>query len=196
MVEEYAKSYEKVIKKNFATIFILSILKDGPSHGYEINNKIRKRTLGIWNPTASTLYWILKKQREMGLIKLVYQKNKIRNKQVYEITDKGKETLRLMKKSQNKIRKVYKHFLSLSSEHIFPFDSEELEYFDNILNYQLLSNIIKPEKENLDLSPKKKLHLLNLQKETIIVARDRLNDYIKKINEIILNIKKELEDSN
>lgn len=145
----------------------------------------------MWNPKASSLYWILKKQREMGLIKLVFQKKNERNKKVYEITDKGKETLRRMIKSQKKIRMAYENFLKLSSEHIFPFDSEDLEYFDNILNYQIFSDIIKSEKDNSEATYKKKIHLLNLQKENIMIVRDRLNNYIEKIDEITQKFKQE-----
>ncbi|MFX1350024.1 MAG: PadR family transcriptional regulator, partial [Promethearchaeota archaeon] len=111
MVEDYNKNFEKVMKKNFTNIFILSILERGPSHGYKIGNEIEKRTLGMWNPSASTLYWILNNLREKGFIKILKED---KNKKVYEISDTGKEALRLMKLTQRNIRNTYRRFLAAS----------------------------------------------------------------------------------
>jgi len=190
MVENYNKNFEKVMKKNFTNIFILSILEKGPSHGYKIGNEIEKRTLGMWNPSASTLYWILNNLREKGFIKL-FEEDK--NKKVYEISDTGKEALRLMKLTQRKIRNTYRRFLAASIENRDLIDSENLERFDSIPSIQVLPIALKPERFKDNLTANEKIQLLEIKKTALIETRDRMNEYIKDFDETISKIRKELD---
>ena len=191
MVENYNKNFEKVMKKNFTNIFILSILERGPSHGYKIGIEIEKRTLGMWNPSASTLYWILNNLREKGFIKLLEED---KNKKVYEISDTGKEALRLMKLTQRKIRNTYRRFLAASIDNIDTIDSEDLERFDEIPSIQVLPTALRPERFKGNLTPNERIQLLESKKVAFIETRDRMNDYIKDFNNTILKIKKELDN--
>jgi len=190
MVENYHKNFEKVLKKNFTNIFVLSILEKEPSHGYKIGNEIEKRTLGMWKPTASTLYWILNNQREKGFIKLIKED---KNRKIYKITDMGKQALKLMKQSQRKIRQSYRSFLSASIQNGGSVDIEELEHYKDVPNIQMLPTAMKPDKFKGDLSPQERLKLLEEMRASIIENRDRMNDYIRDFNETILRIKKELD---
>ncbi len=189
MVENYHKNFEKVMKKNFTNIFVLSILENSPSHGYKIGNEIEKRTLGMWNPSASTLYWILNNLREKKFIKLLEED---KNKKVYEITDTGRETLKLMKLTQRKIRKTYRRFLSTSITNGGSVDPEELEHFDDVPSIQMLPTALKPDKFK-ELTLNERFQLLEAQRASIIENRDRMNDYIKDFDETILKVKRELE---
>ncbi|MFX0039352.1 MAG: PadR family transcriptional regulator [Promethearchaeota archaeon] len=189
MVENYHKNFEKVMKKNFTNIFVLSILEKGPSHGYKIGNEIEKHTLGMWNPSASTLYWILNNLKEKGFIRLLEEE---KNKKIYEITYTGKETLRLMKLTQRKIRKIYRRFLTASITNGGSIDSEELEHFTDVPSIQMLPTALKPEKFK-ELTPKERLQLLEAQKKSLIENRDRMNEYIKDFEKTITKIKKELD---
>jgi len=189
MVENYNKNFEKVMKKNFTNIFILSILEKGPSHGYKIGNEIEKRTLGMWNPSASTLYWILNNLREKGFINLLEED---KNKKVYEISDTGKEALRLMKLTQRNIRNTYRRFLAASIDNRDTIDSEDLERFDTIPSIQVLPTALRPERFKGNLSLNERIQLLESKKAAFIETRDRMNEYIKDFDETILKIKKEL----
>ncbi|MFW9878815.1 MAG: PadR family transcriptional regulator [Candidatus Thorarchaeota archaeon] len=190
MVETYHKNFEKVLKKNFTNIFVLSILEMGPSHGYKIGNEIEKRTLGMWNPSASSLYWILNNLREKGFIKL-FEEDK--NKKIYKITDTGKQALKLMKQSQRKIRKSYRRFLSTAIIDNGAIDSEELKYFEDVPNIQMLPTAMKPDKFEGDLTPIERLKLLEAQRASIIENRDKMNEYIKDFDETITKIKRDLD---
>ena len=190
MVENYNKNFEKVMKKNFTNIFILSILEKGPSHGYKIGNEIEKRSLGMWNPSASTLYWILNNLREKGFIQLL-EKDKI--KKVYEITDMGKEALRLMKLTQRKIRNTYRRFLAASIDIRDSSDVEELERFDEIPSIQVLPTALRPERFDGNISLSERIHLLEVKKTALVETRDRMDEYIKDFDETILKIKNELD---
>jgi len=189
MVENYNKNFEKVMKKSFTNIFILSILEKGPSHGYKIGNEIEKRTLGMWNPSASTLYWILNNLREKGFIKLLEED---KNKKVYIISDKGKEALRLMKLTQRNIRNTYRRFLAASIDNKDTNDSEDLERFDEIPSIQVLPTALRPERFKGNLTLNERIQLLESKKVAFIETRDRMNEYIKDFNETILKIRKEL----
>ncbi len=190
MVENYNKNFEKVMKKNFTNIFILSILEKGPSHGYRIGNEIEKRTLGMWNPSASTLYWILNNLREKGFIKLLEED---KNKKVYEISDTGKEALRLMKLTQRNIRNTYRRFLAASIDNSNTIDLEDLEHFDEIPSIQVLPTALRPERFKGNLTLNERIQLLESKKAAFIETRDRMNEYIKDFDETILKIRKELD---
>lgn len=190
MVENYNKNFEKVMKKNFTNIFILSILEKGPSHGYKIGNEIEKRSLGMWNPSASTLYWILNNLREKGFIQLL-EEDKI--KKVYEISDTGKEALRLMKITQRKIRNTYRRFLAASIDIRDSSDLEELERFDEIPSIQVLPTALRPERFEGNITLNERIQLLESKKAALVETRDRMNEYIKDFDETILKIKNELD---
>ncbi len=191
MVENYHKNFEKVLKKNFTNIFVLTIIEKEPSHGYKIGNEIEKRTLGMWKPSASTLYWILNNLREKGFIRLIKED---KNKKIYQITDTGRETLKLMKLTQRKVRKSYRRFLSTSIVDNGSVNEEELEHFDDVPSIQMLPTALRPDRFNGDLTLSEKLYLLETQRASIIENRDRMNDYIKDFDETILKIKNELDN--
>ncbi len=190
MVENYNKNFEKVMKKNFTNIFILSILEKSPSHGYKIGNEIEKRSLGMWNPSASTLYWILNNLREKGFIKLL-EEDKI--KKVYEITDTGKEALRLMKLTQRKIRNTYRRFLAASIDIQDSSDIEELERFDEIPSIQVLPTALRPERFEGNISLSERIHLLEIKKAALVETRDRMEEYIKDFDKTISKLNSELD---
>jgi len=190
MVENYHKNFEKVMKKNFTNIFILSILEKEPSYGYKIGNEIEKRTLGMWTPSASTLYWILNNLREKKFIEILKED---KHKKIYQITDMGKQTLKLMKQTQRKIRKSYRRFLTTSIVNNGSIDSEELKYFDDVPSIQMLPTAMKPDKFEGDLTLIERIKLLEAQRDSIAENRDKMNDYIKDFDETILKLKEELE---
>jgi len=178
------------MKKNFTNIFILSILEKGPSHGYKIGNEIEKRSLGMWNPSASTLYWILNNLKEKGFIRLLEEDNK---KKVYEISDTGKEALRLMKITQRKIRNTYRRFLAASIDIKDSTDLEELERFDEIPSIQVLPTALRPERFEGNITLSERINLLEVKKAALVETRDRMNEYIKDFNDTISKIKNELD---
>ena len=110
MVEEYADKFEKAIKKGFSSILILSILENGPSYGYKIGKEIEELTYSTWEPPASTMYTLLKQLSDQGLIMTREIDSDDRGKKIYEITVRGCETLKLMRKKQLKIRNALQSF--------------------------------------------------------------------------------------
>ncbi|HHE64714.1 MAG TPA: PadR family transcriptional regulator [Bacteroidetes bacterium] len=112
MVEKIASKIQKGMKRGFIGMFILFILKNKHLHGYQIIKEIEKRSLGIWKPTVSTMYTILKNLKEKGLIKPVEGEELQEGKIIYKLTEKGLETLELLKLKQQEMRAALNSIIS------------------------------------------------------------------------------------
>lgn len=67
-------------------LYLLSLLDEGPRHGYDIMQALSDRTGGTYTPSAGTIYPRLAKLEEEGLV----TKSVDGRKSVYEITDAGR----------------------------------------------------------------------------------------------------------
>lgn len=70
-------------------LYLLSLLDEGPRHGYDIMQALADRTGGTYTPSAGTVYPRLAKLEEEGLV----TKTVDGRKTVYEITDAGRAEL-------------------------------------------------------------------------------------------------------
>jgi DNA-binding PadR family transcriptional regulator len=71
---------------------MLGLLDDGPMTGYEIKQSFRKVIRHFWSVSDGQLYPTLKKMHKDGLVSLeVVEQKGTANKNVYSITDKGRE---------------------------------------------------------------------------------------------------------
>jgi DNA-binding PadR family transcriptional regulator len=68
-------------------LYLLSLLDEGPRHGYDIIQALSDRTGGTYTPSAGTIYPRLAKLEEEGLV----TKSVDGRKTVYAITDAGRE---------------------------------------------------------------------------------------------------------
>lgn len=67
-------------------LYLLSLLDEGPRHGYDIMQALSDRTGGTYTPSAGTVYPRLAKLEEEGLV----TKTVDGRKTVYEITEAGR----------------------------------------------------------------------------------------------------------
>ncbi len=67
-------------------LLILTVLRDGPKHGYEIMRAIEQRTESAYTPSAGTIYPTLQMLEDMGYVKA----QEANERKVYEITDAGR----------------------------------------------------------------------------------------------------------
>lgn len=68
---------------------ILSVLKDGPKHGYEIIKHLEEHTFGRYSPSPGTLYPTLQYLEDLGLLR----SEQDGEKRVYSLTESGQEEL-------------------------------------------------------------------------------------------------------
>lgn len=65
---------------------ILSLLTDGPMHGYQIIQEIEKRSSGAWKPSAGSVYPTLQLLADEGLV----QAKEADGRKTYSLTKTGK----------------------------------------------------------------------------------------------------------
>jgi DNA-binding PadR family transcriptional regulator len=71
-------------------LYLLSLLNDGPRHGYEVIQDLEQRFNGLYSPSAGTVYPRLAKLEEEGLVERTDEGRKA----VYSITDAGRAEVR------------------------------------------------------------------------------------------------------
>lgn len=71
-------------------LYLLSLLDEGPRHGYDLMQALTDRTGGTYTPSAGTIYPRLAKLEEEGLVTKTVEGRKT----VYAITDAGRAEVR------------------------------------------------------------------------------------------------------
>ena len=72
-------------------LYLLKLLAEGPKHGYELIRLLENRFLGLYAPSAGTIYPRLQRMEAEGLV----THTAAGGRKIYEITDAGREELRL-----------------------------------------------------------------------------------------------------
>jgi len=83
--------------KNFIDVLIMARLKNGPMSGYDLITFIDRKFQILLS--SGTVYATLYYMERSGLI----EDRKVERKRVWVLTDKGKETIRAIFNSKNKI---------------------------------------------------------------------------------------------
>lgn len=88
------KSISKELVGASAIPIILSVLKNGDSYGYEIVQHVKELTSGQIKWQEASIYPVLKKLENMGMIKSYWKVQQgERPRKYYSILDEGKELL-------------------------------------------------------------------------------------------------------
>ncbi|MFQ6081338.1 MAG: helix-turn-helix transcriptional regulator, partial [Candidatus Bathyarchaeia archaeon] len=93
---------------DFSRFYILTILYEGPCHGYSIISRFKRRIGKEVSP--SLVYPFLQRLEQGGLVKHVIKHVGEKEKKVYELTEEGKELC----------RRLFKRFAALVSTAIEP----------------------------------------------------------------------------
>ena len=80
-------------------LYLLTLLAEGPKHGYELMQSIERRFNGAYVPSAGTIYPRLAKLTEEGLI----TKSEAGRKTIYAITDAGLAELESRRDEANRL---------------------------------------------------------------------------------------------
>ena len=79
---------------------LLSLIADGPKHGYELMRQLEERSGGIYSASAGTVYPTLQQLEDEGLI----SSDSKDGKKVYAITDAGSAEL---KREDETVRRIW-----------------------------------------------------------------------------------------
>ena len=85
----------RVFEKGDLKYVILDLLKDQPSHGYEVIRALEGRFRGFYSPSPGSVYPTLQLLEDLGYVSSTQQDGK----KVYEITDEGRKFLEENKRS-------------------------------------------------------------------------------------------------
>jgi DNA-binding PadR family transcriptional regulator len=98
---------------------ILSVLRDGPKHGYEIMRAIEQRTESSYTPSPGTIYPTLQMLEDLGYVKA----QEANERKVYELTDAGRAYL---DENQQATKDAWSQFDGHAWKGMFPnFGNEE-----------------------------------------------------------------------
>jgi DNA-binding PadR family transcriptional regulator len=90
----------RIFEKGDLKYVILNLLKDKPSHGYEIIRAMEEHFHGFYTPSAGSVYPTLQMLDDMGYV----SSSERDGKKVYTITDEGKKFLEEQKEVIEKIQ--------------------------------------------------------------------------------------------
>jgi PadR family transcriptional regulator PadR len=83
------------IKMALSKFFVLRVLHDGPSHGYDIARSVERTTSGCCSPTEGGLYPVLREFEQGGYVTWEAEIVSGRERKVYTLTDKGRDAFRV-----------------------------------------------------------------------------------------------------
>jgi DNA-binding PadR family transcriptional regulator len=83
------------IKMSLSKFFVLRVLHDGPSHGYDIARAVERVTAGCCSPTAGGLYPVLKELEAGSYVTGATETVSGRERRVYTLTDRGRQAFRV-----------------------------------------------------------------------------------------------------
>jgi DNA-binding PadR family transcriptional regulator len=79
----------KTFQKGDLKYVILDLIRDKPSHGYEIIQRLEERSHGVYTPSPGAVYPLLQLLEEMGYI----EGRQHEGKKIYAITNEGRKFL-------------------------------------------------------------------------------------------------------
>jgi DNA-binding PadR family transcriptional regulator len=94
--------HARFFEKGDLKYVILDLLKDKPSHGYEIIRALEERFHGLYSPSAGSVYPTLQLLEDMGYVNSSEQDGK----KIYTITEEGRKFL---KEREETIEKIKEH---------------------------------------------------------------------------------------
>src|SRR5512133_3648254 len=78
--------------KGHLDLLLLSVLQDGPAHGYAIIEQLKARSGGTFDLPEGTIYPALHRLEEDGLLRSFWSDESGRRRRVYELRRKGLES--------------------------------------------------------------------------------------------------------
>jgi PadR family transcriptional regulator, regulatory protein PadR len=74
-------------------MLLLSILAEGPAHGYAVIESLRARSNNVFDLPEGTIYPALHRLENQGLLQSTWSEDSARKKRIYHLTSKGQKAL-------------------------------------------------------------------------------------------------------
>ena len=79
--------------KGHLDLLLLSILANGPAHGYAVIESLRQRSSGTFDLPEGTIYPALHRLEKQELLSSDWTEESGRRKRIYKLTSKGRQVL-------------------------------------------------------------------------------------------------------
>lgn len=79
--------------KGHLDLLLLSILANGPAHGYAVIEALRQRSNGTFDLPEGTIYPALHRLEKQDLLSSEWTEDTGRRKRIYKLTNKGRQAL-------------------------------------------------------------------------------------------------------
>jgi len=94
VTEYHAMRFQRELLKGTTDLLVLAALQEGPCHGYDLMERLRRRSEGIFELGEGTLYPLLYKLEDKGWISGRWESaGNERRRRVYRLTPGGKKQL-------------------------------------------------------------------------------------------------------
>jgi DNA-binding PadR family transcriptional regulator len=80
--------------KGHVDLLLLTVLAEGPTHGYGLVDAPRTRSEGVFDLAEGTIYPALYRLERQGLVQSSWEEGRTRRRRVYRLTRKGVAALR------------------------------------------------------------------------------------------------------
>jgi PadR family transcriptional regulator, regulatory protein PadR len=90
-------AFDSDLLRGSLDLMVLSVLAEGPKYGYALQQSLRTASYGRIDPKAGTLYPLLHRLEDDGLIRAKWDESTGRRRKWYELTAAGRK--RLMKQA-------------------------------------------------------------------------------------------------
>jgi len=97
--KDESEVFNNEVRKGFLKIMLLAIIRDKPTHGYDIIRMVQEKTHGNWLPSPGSVYPALEYLESKGYI----TSEEVERKKVYTITPKGLEAVRRVQEKRNEM---------------------------------------------------------------------------------------------
>ncbi len=74
-------------------LLLLTILKDGPAHGYAIIEELRRRSDDVFDLPEGTIYPALHRMERAGMLASQWSESERRRRRVYQLSGLGRQAL-------------------------------------------------------------------------------------------------------
>ena len=102
--------HRRMFEKGALKYIILNLVKDKPSHGYEIMRELEEKFQGFYSPSAGSVYPTLQMLEDMDYV----SSSESEGKKIYTVTEKGKQFL---EERQEQVTKIKENIKAWSSRH-------------------------------------------------------------------------------
>ena len=187
-IEEIVEAFDTTMKKGFMSGLILLVIQKEASHGYKIQKEIEELTLGEFKPTSSNIYPLLESLKNKELIACIESDLTGRQKKIYEITQKGQDTVKML---------VHKHQMMVESIKSIILSTLGITDVDNPSFVDELEKIMGgPLKAITTNSFEEKIVTLRYHKELLKKRMNMMSVNLEKSEEILLKMEAKFQESN